>query len=103
MGFVLRVRSGNTYRAQLTATDHSGDPIDLTGYTFEWHIAVGDSIHTYTTTPNVVLTGNVLTLYLSPTDSAFTTGRGRHWLVAFTPGGDKFTWFDDNVEVEFDE
>lgn len=105
MAFVLRVRAGNSYRADLSIVDGSQEPIDVTGWTFTWHIRVGAVSHDFSGSPQVLFpnpTTGVVNLHLSPADTAFLTGQGRHWFVVQTAGGDRYTWFDDNVEVDFD-
>jgi len=104
---LMRVRQGDTYMLTLNYKDENGVAVNLTGYTFEWKVAVGASVNTYTGSPEVISTtptsGSVqLTLSAAET-AAFLTSTGRHWFRITSPGGIKATLLEGYVEVEFNE
>ncbi len=102
----LRVRHGDVFDRQVI---YGGPfPVDLTGSTFLWHIAVGDNIHDYTGSPQVVpdtdLSTGVINLVLSGTETAlFLTGRGRYYFQVISAGGEPSTIFIGDVLVDFNE
>lgn len=108
----LRVRAGDVYTLVFTwrePTDdagHPGDPIDITGFTFVWHVQVGAITADYTSAPEVVpatdRTTGVVTLRLPGAVTAtFVTDSGRHWLIGTSPGGDPTTLLIGDVDVSF--
>lgn len=108
----LRLRQGDAYTLSVVWRGPNqddgtpGTPVDLTGYTFSWHIAVGAVIQNFTGSPEVVpatdrTTGQITLRLPTSVTSTFLTGRGRHWLVATTAGGDQTTLLIGDVDVDF--
>lgn len=105
--YVMRVRNGDTYRLRLTYTDPSNVAMNLTGYTFEWSVKVGEVIQTYTGSPQITVTtpaNGVIDLLLSAVVTAtFLTGRGRFYFKAIPTVGEADTLLEGGVDVEFNE
>lgn len=105
MGFyVWQVRRGDTGSLQVVHNDSNNNPIDITGFTFELEIDIGDTTYTYTTSPEVVCsspaTGAVLlTLSTAETD-AYLTNHGWYHFKITSPGGVGTTLIHGDLYVD---
>lgn len=105
--FTMRVRQGDTYLLSLTYRDSDQDPIDVTGYTYEWRVTVGEVSDLFTTSPEIVIAdptngGIALKLDASKTET-YITARGRFFLRVTSPAPVITTLLEGDVEVDFNE
>lgn len=106
--YVMRVRAGDTYKLRITYKDPNDVAINLTGYTYLWHIKIGEYAGDYTGSPQITVstpsTGVILLNLSSVVTRAIATGRGRFFFKVFAPGGvDDTTLLEGGVEVEFNQ
>jgi len=102
--FLLQVRQGDTKKVVVTYKDSNNVVVDMTGYTFELHVAVGESLETYTGTPEVLSTDlvhGIVTLVLSATQTGvYDVNGGTYYFKVTAPNGDATTLLKGDVDVD---
>lgn len=99
----IQTRAGDTFTLTVTYK-FEGSVVDLTGYTFEWYVAVGDSVNTYTASPEITVpdpTSGAIILTLSALQTtAFTKSNGSTFLRVTSGGGVVTTLVEGSVKVD---
>lgn len=101
----LEVDAGDDFELTLTYKS-GGTAVDLTGYTFEWYIAVGLVVETYTDAPQVNVdtdpTTGIIVLSLTAADTVlFIVRRGIYHFKVISPAGKKKTLLKGVVDVDY--
>lgn len=101
---ILELRQGDSFDQVCTYKDDAGDPVNLTGYTFEFYLSFNGG-HTYTSGPEVQNSGTPtdgkIILHLSPAETTLFTAIHGFWYLRLTDGsGDKTTLLRGDVYVD---
>lgn len=97
----MEIERGDTYTISLIYKANN-DPVDLTGWSFEWEISVDEVSEVYSvgTGVTVIPVMGSIELKISADDTEeFTGRRGFHRLRGITAGGDTVTILKGNVTM----
>ena len=99
--YTLKTRKGDTFILTVTYK-FEGSIVDLSGYTYEWYVSVGDQTHTYTTSPQVTVptpaNGQIVLTLSSIETDLFTKSNGSTFLRITSGGGVVTTLFTGGID-----
>lgn len=104
--FPLDILSGDDFQLIVSWTDEDGNPIDLTGATYEWSLQIGAFSHVYTGSTQVVpdtdpTTGRVTLALTNAVTATIVSNTGTHFFRVTTSDAKKTTLMNGDVHVRF--